>query len=254
MFFSQVYARFITQLEAILAGQINVTGNFPVWHFLASGPPSAGLGNDGDAALIENGDIYNKAGGTWTLFNNIGFNIPNLTAATSVLGTDELVVQTAAGPRRVTRDNVLPRRNELPTLTASDINVSNDFVYIWDGTDQAPKQVSVRDLIFGNFGKQRYAGRTTALVLSASLDNVQPVECDGAWTVPTIQLDGNVANIAGCDFTIINSTTSDLTLQALNGIDLKVNGISGSSATIRQGFAAGVWVNNAGDEATFSGG
>lgn len=254
VFFDQIWARMVLQLEAILAGGITISGTFPVWHALSSGPPSAGLGNDGDLAIIANGDIYTKASGAWSLFTNIAFSIPALTSVTTMLGTDEMVIQTGSGPRRITRDNAMPRRNNFPTFAAQDVNLANDFLWAWDGTDNAPYQISFLQALFGNFRNVFLNSLASALTLAVDDHANRVLQLSGTWTDPTINLDGAASNIDGANFYFMNYTTDDFTLEAINGLSLLVDGASASSAIIRAGFPAAVNVNNGPNDCIFYGG
>ena len=52
------------------AGSDGVDGNSTLY---GSGAPGAGLGNDGDLYIdVDNGDLYAKSGGTWSLQGNVG--------------------------------------------------------------------------------------------------------------------------------------------------------------------------------------
>ena len=175
---------------------------------------------------------------------------PLIGEVTEPANADFFLIETAAGTRRVQRVNSLPRKAEIAALVASQINLTNDVVYFGDGTDGLFKSITVFDLIFGNF---RNGDRTDDFTLSPDQDGARPIECRDTFTTNTITLDGNVADIGGCNFLINNYTPNNLILVPAN-IVLFQDGATVASATIRRDTSASVNVRNDTSEAIFSGG
>ena len=165
--------------------------------------------------------------------------------------SDDVVVETVAGTRRSTITNILPRSSDLTTLTAANVNLTNDKVGVWDGTDSRLKGVTAFDIIFGIYGN---INRTDDFTLAPTTDNLRPIECSGTFTTGTITLSGATADQGGAQYTIHNLTTGDLTLDATNGMTLYENGVSVSSATISRRTSATIWVDDGNNEAIISGG
>ena len=157
--------------------------------------------------------------------------IPALTEVTAAAAGDDIIIETAAGTRRISRENNLPRKSELTEVLADAINLTNDAIWFFDGTDNTVKRIPFFDAIFGNF---RNGDRLDDFTLDPAVDGARPIECRGTFTTNTITLDGNTANIGGASFIICNFTPNDLTL-AIANITLFVDGASATSATIRRG-------------------
>jgi len=176
--------------------------------------------------------------------------ISSLPEVGSAASDDSLIVETAAGTRRISRIANLPRRNEIEAFQSDGINLGNDRVLFFDGTDGLLKSIPFFEAIFGNFSN---GARTDDFTLDPAIDGARPIECRETFSTNTITLDGNTTNIGGSSFLITNFTPNDLTL-ALANITLFVDGASASSATIRRDTSASVIVRNSGAEAIFSGG
>ena len=171
---------------------------------------------------------------------------------TSLASSDLLFVEAAAGPRKIQHGNSLPRKTIPTVVTTTGLDITNDTVWIWDDTDDLPKQVSIRDLVFGNHGN---VVETDDFTLVPGTHNVRAVELSENLpdVVSTVTLDGGQANIGGCDFLLTNFRNATITVTATNGITMYVAGTA-TDGTIGARQAATITVNDAGDEAIFSGG
>jgi acetyltransferase-like isoleucine patch superfamily enzyme len=178
-------------------------------------------------------------------------SIPNLTEITVPTTADDLVLETAAGTRRVSRENFQYKHVELSALVPSNINVDNDKIWLSDDTDGFLKAVTVYNLIFGNFTNlQLFDG----FALDPLLHNIRPLELGGTFTTANITLSDTTPGIGGASFNFFNFSSSDVTITALNSMTIFENAVITSPVTIRQDTAATLLVNDAGDEAIFAGG
>ena len=162
---------------------------------------------------------------------------------------DFFVIETDGGTKIIQVGNTRPLRNEFVEMTADDVNLDNDYLWIWDGTDNQPKRISVREIVFGNYSNE---GESDDFTLDPAVHNIRTIQCFGTFTTGVITIDGTVDN-GGCDYIIMNTTTADLTVTGINGMTLFVNGISGNG-TVRLRRAATITCNNGGTQAIFSGG
>lgn len=176
--------------------------------------------------------------------------ISELPVATGFGINDLMVIETSAGTRAVTKVNSWFRRSEVPVLLADELNVDNDRFLVLDGTDGLLKASSLRDTLFGDLNNQT---ETNDFTLSRSLHNIRPVQCSESFDTNTITLDGN-GNVAGCNFNIVNFSDADLTVNAINGVSLRVQGSTATSAVVRQNRIATIVVSNGGAVAIFEGG
>lgn len=177
--------------------------------------------------------------------------ISALTEVTSADAGDDLVIETAAGTRRISRENVQLRRSELALLTPPEINVANDTVWLSDATDGLLKGVTLFNLIFGNFESLEL---TDTFALDPAVHNVRPLELLGTFNTPNITLSDVTAGIGGATFNLFNFSTTDITVTALDSMTIFQNAEAASPVTIRENTAATIQVKNAGNEAIFAGG
>ncbi len=77
--------------------------------------------------------------------------IPALTEISSAEVGDDIIIETAAGTRGISRENVQLRHAELTALQPAGINVGNDLIWLSDATDGLLKAVTVFSALFGNF-------------------------------------------------------------------------------------------------------
>lgn len=177
--------------------------------------------------------------------------IPNLTEITQAASNDSLIIETSGGTRRITRANNFPRRTEVLLIEASNVNVTSDQIAFWDATDGLLKAMTVQEGIFGNYNALAIEDGFT---LDPALHNGRPLELRTTFTTPTVTLDGNINNLGGSTFFLNNFTPTNISVALANGIVMFVEGVSQATATIRENTSATIQVNNAGDEAIFSGG
>lgn len=177
--------------------------------------------------------------------------IPNLTEETDPSTTDDLIIETTAGTRRVTLTNQFPRRDQLSLITFDNLDVADDRVYFGDATDQRLKTVSLFDLLYAPLG---VVEQTDDFTLQPLTHNIRPIECKDTFTTGTVTLDGAAANQGGCTYFINNFTTGSLTIAPVGGMVLYVDGAVAASATIRENTSASLVVRSTNAEALFSGG
>lgn len=175
-----------------------------------------------------------------------------LTEATSAGNTDKLFLEAVGGARQISRNNLMPERGAFALLTDSDVDITNDRLWFLDATDGRLREISIQDLVFGNF---QNVTETDNFTLIPGTHNVRTVQLGENLpdVVDTITLDGSQAGLGGCDFLLVNFRNAAVTVTASNGVTLYVAGTA-TDGTIGARQAATVTVNNAGTEAIFSGG
>lgn len=173
--------------------------------------------------------------------------IEALTAANG----DFMVIDTPAGTRKIQRNNAMPNRGAFSLIQTDAVDILNTRVWLLDSTDGKLREISVRDLVFGNFQNRL---ETQNFTLTPGTHNVQAVQIDEALpnAVSTITLNGNTTGIGGCDFYLVNFRAVAVSVVASN-ISMFVDGVL-SDGTISPKRAATITVNNNGTEAIFSGG
>ncbi len=172
-----------------------------------------------------------------------------LTEVTAAAAGDFYILELAGGgTRRISQSNAQPSITIFPALQTEDVNIDADTIFIWDGSNGRPRQISVKNLLFGNFGNEEKDANFTL----AATDAIQAQEINNV-AVTTITLDGNAAEIGGADFVIVNFLAANISLAATN-ITMFVDGVSTANATIRSRRSATITVNNASSQALFSGG
>lgn len=173
--------------------------------------------------------------------------ISALTEVTDTVLTDELVLETSLGTRRVDIVNILPQRSDFGSevtfaeLVADNVNTANDLFWMSDATDGSLAGITATEVLYGNYGNLSV---TDTFTLAPATHNIRPIECSGTFQAATITLDGSLgADQGGCTYYILNRTTEDLTLSA-TGITLYVDGAVENSATIRENTTCSIIVSN----------
>lgn len=175
--------------------------------------------------------------------------IEDITVATSWTVGEFMIVETTSGTRIITKADSWVRRSEVTALTADALSLDSDRVLLFDASDDGRlKAVSVRDIVYGNLQNE---SETEDFTLDPLL-HIRPVQCTGSFTNGIVTLDGNAA-IGGCTFTLGNFTDADLTVTAINGVEMRVDGVAGDGV-IRQNRIAAIMVLNGGTTAIFEGG
>lgn len=177
--------------------------------------------------------------------------IPALTEVTAPNIGDDLVIETGAGTRRVSRLNLQLRRSELTELSPDNVNLATDRYGLWDATDQLLKGITAFNTLFGNFESLEI---TDGFALTPATHNIRPLELLGTFGVQNITISNVTAGMGGASFNIFNFTTTDITVTALDSMVIFQNGANVSPVTIRQDTAATIQVKNAGNECIFAGG
>ncbi|MDB4306302.1 hypothetical protein N9980_01930 [bacterium] len=178
-------------------------------------------------------------------------SIPNLTLITDAAIGDDVILETVAGTRRISRENFQYRRSELALLTPSNISTPNDVLWLSDATDGTLKGVLIGDVMFGNFAAVQ---ETDGFALDPAIHNVQPIECAGTFTTAIITISNTTTDIGGASFELFNFSTTGLTVSAIDAMTMFEDGAAVASATFRENTAATIQVNSAGDECIFAGG
>ncbi len=172
----------------------------------------------------------------------------DLPEVTQAAAGDFFIIELASGgTRRISRLNAGPDIGVVPALGAA-VDIVNDTVLMFDATNGRLRQIPFQDFIFGNFGNSEEAANFTLGVEDA----IQAIEVNDPALV-TITLDGNAAGIGGADFIIANFNDANVTVAAQN-ITMFVEGVGAANATIRARRSATITVNNASNQAIFSGG
>lgn len=177
--------------------------------------------------------------------------IGELTEIITLGSGDFLAVETSEGTRKIQRNNFMPGLGSFTVIDTDDVDILNTRIAVLDPSDGKPREISVRDLIFGNFQNRR---ETSNFTLTPGTHNIQAVELDeeGANSVTEVTLDGNTTGIAGCDFYLVNMRASNIAVTA-NNITMNVDGVA-ADGVIRLYRAATITVKNDGTRAIFSGG
>lgn len=177
--------------------------------------------------------------------------ITGLTEAIEANNGDFFVIDTPDGTRKIQRNNAVPGRGSYALINSSGIDILNTRIFVLDPSDGRPREISHRDLVFGNFLNQK---ETQDFTLTPGIHNVRAVQVDedGVNAVNTITLDGTVDGIAGCDFYLVNLRAAQISVVAQN-ILMNVDGVL-ADGVIRNYRAATITVNNEGTRAIFSGG
>ena len=171
--------------------------------------------------------------------------------ATEAANGDFLVIDTPDGTKKIQRNNMMPKRGSFPVVEPSEISIASARVWILSSVDGRLREMAVEDLVFGNHRNRR---ETSNFTLTPGIHNVRAVEVGQALPnfVDTITLDGNVADLAGCDFYMINFRDADVAIQATN-ITMFVDGVP-ANGVLRARRAATITVKNDGSQAVLSGG
>ena len=177
--------------------------------------------------------------------------IPALTEVTTAAVGDDIVIETAAGTRRISRVNFQLRRTELTLLTPPNINVDSDTIWISDATDGILKGITAFNILFANYTNTQVAD---TFALDPALHNARPIELIDPFTTANITLDSSTPGIGGASFNLFNFTLKDITVTALNAMVIFKNAVSSSPVTIRRDTAATIQVADNGNEAIFAGG
>lgn len=177
--------------------------------------------------------------------------IPQLTEETSINSGDLVIVNTPDGTRFAQRNNLMPGRGAFPLIQTDQVDILNTRVTVLDPSDGRPREITVRDLVFGNFQNTREIQDFT---LIPGIHNVRAVELDedGANAVEVITLDGNSSGIGGSDFLLVNMRATNIAVTA-NNLIMNVDGVA-ADGVIRAYRTASITVKNDATRAIFSGG
>ncbi|MEZ5935812.1 MAG: hypothetical protein R3F54_28665 [Alphaproteobacteria bacterium] len=173
--------------------------------------------------------------------------ITSLTEVTTANNGDFLAMDTPDGTRKIQRNNLIPARGAFSLSTTDNVDLLNTRMWILDATDGKPREISVRDIVFGNFKNRE---ETANFTLTPGIHNIRAVQIQDS--VSTITLNGNTTGIGGCDFLIVNFRSVAVSVVA-SSISMFVDGVI-SDGTISARRAATISVNDAGTEAILSGG
>ncbi len=160
-----------------------------------------------------------------------------------------MVERAAGGTNRMQFLRGVPSQGRFSSISASQLDQAADTFYVWDNSTGRPREISLEEVVFGNYGNDSSDGANFTLALS---DAIQAKEINDA-AVTTITLDGNASGIGGADFMICNFNIANITLASTN-ITMFVDGISSPNATIRARRSATITVTNDRAQAIFSGG
>jgi hypothetical protein len=178
--------------------------------------------------------------------------LSELTEAATAANNATVFIETDAGPRRITRNNLMPGRGAFTEVLASQVTLASDRVLALFSSNGRPREISFQQLLFGNYGNLI---ETDDFTLVPNVHNYQIIELgeDLPDVVSTVTLDGGQAGIAGATFNLVNTRSSSITVTTANGITLYVEGTA-TDGLIGGRQAATIMVFENGTEAVFSGG